>query len=414
MIARINKNLGIIVAILIVVVIGGFFGWYTFLNTARTQTNQENAARNYGGVLPSFVGPAGSTYQNIVSTLSQGSGSGITSTSSRLWEVSIAPVAGFAWGPASSNPSLYFVERSTGYEFQAHTQDRSVARLSDTLRPKTYEALIASDGSVIERSVDDTGTIITFAGQIAFANSTSTATLAGIALPQNIRSIAIDPVSRTIYYAIPQQSGIAVVSSDWTGKKEKHLFSSPFAGWKLIAPGDGSLYLMQKPLDGAAGYAYKIQKDGSLLPVAQALGLTIAPRASSAALLYSASNGGTLALFAQQSPKAAVVQLPIHTIAEKCAWVSGGAGASAIAYCGVPQSVPSQQFLDDWYKGVAHTSDIFYAVDTAQASSSVLYDPRGAIGGQIDAEDLSVDPSGQYLAFINAIDQSFWVLRITP
>ncbi|HUO50385.1 MAG TPA: hypothetical protein VMU25_02370 [Candidatus Paceibacterota bacterium] len=412
MLERITKNLSIIIGALIVIVIGGFFGWYFFINKAQIQTAQENAARNYNGTVPSFTGSTGSTYQNVVSTVAGSINAGATATSSRLWEVSIVPVAGFAWGPISSTPSLYFVERSTGYELQAHTEDRSVVRLSDTLRPKTYEALVARDGSVIERSVDTTGTTVTFAGQVATSSSTSTPALTGILLPQNIPSITIDPISKTLYYMISQSSGTSLISSDWTGKKEKHLFSSTISGWDLIAPGDGSLYLLQKPLDGSLGYAYKLQKDGSLAPLAQALGLTIAPRTSSANLLYSSSSDGVLSLFAQANPQANPTHLPVQTIAEKCAWAKGLTSTSSIAYCGVPQSVPSQHFLDDWYKGIVHTSDVFYSVDTAAASSSILYDPRGQTGTQLDIQNPSVDPTGQYLAFINAADQSLWVLRI--
>jgi hypothetical protein len=59
-----------------------------------------------------------------------------------------------------------------------------------------------------------------------------------------------------------------------------------------------------------------------------------------------------------------------------------------------------------------HTSDEFYEVDASAASTTLLYDPSGDTSAQLDVEDPSVDPSGQYIAFINAKDQSLWVLRI--
>ena len=71
-----------------------------------------------------------------------------------------------------------------------------------------------------------------------------------------------------------------------------------------------------------------------------------------------------------------------------------------------------EQFLDDWYKGLLHTSDTFYEIDAAAASTTQIYDPSGDTNAQFDVEDMSVDPSGQFLAFINARDMSLWVLRI--
>jgi hypothetical protein len=198
------------------------------------------------------------------------------------------------------------------------------------------------------------------------------------------------------------------VSTNWSGAKEKTLFSSPIEGWHLLTPGNGTVVLLQDPLDGEEGYAYTLT-GGTLSLLAEGPGLTVLPRASSGALLFGASANGTLSLFAQSAAARTPVLLPIRTIADKCAWAPG---AAPIAYCGVPQSVPSQQFLDDWYKGIVHTSDEFYAVDASAASTTLLYNPQGDTSASLDVEDPSVDPSGQYIAFINAADQSLWVLRI--
>jgi hypothetical protein len=286
-------------------------------------------------------------------------------------------------------------------------------RLTDTLRPKTYEALFAANGSVIERSLDGTGTIITFAGSLSTstpsAASSSLETLSGVDLAQGIGAVAVDPVSRTIFYTIDGPSGGSLLSSDWTGAKEKHLFSSSIEDWRIFAPGDGSVDLVQAPEDGIEGYAYQLQKSGALTLLAQGPGLTILPRASSTALLFGESRNGALSLFAQLSGNAAPTLLPVQTIADKCAWLPG---QSPIAYCGVPQAITSQQFLDDWYKGVVHTSDQVWKIDASLATSTLLYSPQTDTGLSLDIEDPSVDPTGNYIAFINAADQSLWVLRI--
>lgn len=402
---------------LIVVVFGGLFGWYYFLKGQNSQTNADSAAAGYDTAAPTFEGSAGSTYANTVSTLGLPASFGTApSSTARLWEVSAVPVAGFGWLGSQSSSTLDFVERSSGYVFEAQTQNDTVTRLTDTLRPKIYQAYITLDGSVIERSVDDDGALVTFTGTVASSSpsdvTTATSTgedLAGNDLPSGIDAIAADPASDTLFYLLPGPSGVSLVSTDFSGTKEKQLFSSAIVGWQLFAPGDGSLVLLQDPLDGSLSYAYQVQKSGTLSLIAKAPGLTVLPHSYSTALLLGSSANGKLALYAQPSASVAPVQLSIQTVADKCAWAPG---AALIAYCGVPRSISSSDFLDDWYKGLVHTSDEFYEVDASSASVSPLYDPSEDTSVQLDVEDMSVDPTGQYLAFINANDQSLWVLRI--
>src|ERR1700739_4998183 len=102
--------------LLIVVVLGALFGWYYFLGTRNAQTNAQNTGAGYGVAAPTFEGSAGSTYENTVSTL--GEPVQTSSSTSQLWEVSAVPVAGFGWQQGAA-PSLYFVERSSGYVFDA-------------------------------------------------------------------------------------------------------------------------------------------------------------------------------------------------------------------------------------------------------------------------------------------------------
>lgn len=399
-------------AAVVIIAIGALAGWYYFLRGAENAANQNYAAAGYGAIAPTFEGSTGSTYQNVISTLGA-EGVSVGSSTSRLWEVSAVPVAGFGW-VSTSSPALYFVERSSGYVFEADTNDRNITRLTDTLRPKIYQALITENAGIVERSIDTSGALITFAGTVASSSNaalTSTSSpdeLQGNDLPPNILAIAADPVSSALYYLIQSPSGMSLVSTNVKGTGEKNLFSSSITGWHIFAPGDGSVALLQSPLDGVEGYAYKLQGN-SLSLIAQEPGLTILPHPYSSALIFGSSSGGTLSLFARASASSTPVQLSLATVADKCAWAPGG---SLIAYCGVPQSVPSQQFLDDWYKGLVHTSDAFYTVDASAGTSALLYNPTGDTNVQLDADDVSVDPTGQYIAFINAADQSLWVIRV--
>src|SRR5262249_50049094 len=144
-----------VAVVLAVAALGVLLGWYYFLKAKNAQTDAQNAGAGYSALPPSFEGSTGSTYANIVSTLRLTPGTQSSSTS-RLWEVSEVPVAGFGWQHNASS-TLYFIERSSGYVFEAEVDQHAVMRLTDTLRPKIYDASVTLHGSVLERSVDAAG-----------------------------------------------------------------------------------------------------------------------------------------------------------------------------------------------------------------------------------------------------------------
>ena len=126
---------------------------------------------------------------------------------------------------------LYFVERSTGNILRVDPNSSAVIRVTNTLMPKIYEAYFARDGSVVMRSVNDAGNIITFAGSAsstANSNSTSTlGTLAGTYLPQNISALDVHPSTSTLVYLLADpKTGTVGVQSNWKNGGRKNIFSS--------------------------------------------------------------------------------------------------------------------------------------------------------------------------------------------
>ena len=387
----------------IVLVLAGLFGVYYFLKHANTQTALDSAARGYNAPQPSFDGSVGSTYENEVSTLGLTENQSASSTQ-RLWHVTVVPIAGFGW-VSTSSPSLYFVERSSGYVYDANTANRGVARLSNTLRPQVYNAIVSLQGSVVEQSLDQNGAVITFAGSIATSTASSTSELQGAILSAP-SAIALDPSTQTLFYLSPSASGVSLVSSAWSGTKAKTLYTFSLAGWRIYA-GSGGILLSQKAADGLDGYAYSLQ-GGALSLVAEGPGLTVLPKNGAWPLLVGESDSQTIALFYELGATSAAQKLSIQTVPEKCAWMPG---EGAIAYCGVPQIAPKGTFLDDWYKGLVHTSDIIWQVDVSIGSTSILYSPLSE-NLSLDVVDPQVDPTGNYLAFINGVDDSLWVLKL--
>jgi hypothetical protein len=419
---KLSTSIRLILGCIIVLLLGGLAGWYFYLHwqeTLQVSSGNNNAA-GLNTPAASFNGSTGSTQTNqAISTQAYGTTNNTsTGTSSPLWEVDPAAVAGMGFVTTQTSEYLYYVERGNGYVFAAHPSDDISTRLTNTLMPKTYQALFAYDGSVIERSIDQSGNVTTFLGVIATSSrsasstvssvNTGPATLTGLYLPNGIRTIALNRTSKALFYLTSDtKGGVNGTSVGWDGTKQKQIFYSVISSWHPNILDDGTIVLLESPADGIAGYAYTLSPTGTLTPlVRNVAGLTVLPKKSSPLLLYGSSNGTTLSLYgvASSTPRS----LSLATIADKCVWLPG---SSEIVYCAVPNSPTPKNFLGSWYQGAVHTSDDWWQIDLSTGSTQKIYSPS-INNVSLDVENPMIDPSGNYIAFINATNQSLWVLRV--
>jgi hypothetical protein len=310
-----------------------------------------------------------------------------------------------------SNERLRYVERATGYIFEADPVTGTTVRLTNTLIPRVYEAIITERGGVIGRSLDEAGNTTTFAGSIATSTDDSSATssaraLTTVDLPKRIARVSVNPKTDALFYLTTDSNGVAGIRSEWNGTRSTRIFSSSIVHWYPWWLSDGRMILVQAAADSVPGFAYGL-KDGALEPILRAIpGLTLLPR-EGGALLYGQSNNGILTMFARISASTTAIPLPVKTIADKCVW---SAGKEFVAYCGVPRGLVPQNFLDDWYRGALHSSDALWRVDANAGSAEMLYTPEA--GSPLDVTRPTTDSAGNYIALINASDQSLWLLRI--
>ena len=286
---------------------------------------------------------------------------------------------------------------------------QSVSRLTNTLIPRTHEALFGPKGGTVLIRSQEGGSITTLLGSFVTPASTTTfpQALSGPTLASGIRAIALDPDPKNglLFYLAPGNTGGVVgMVSNLSNSKPMQLFSSPIASWRAQFA-SGNVILLLSPADNVPGYAYTLSGSGALsLYVGPVQGLMILPHPSEQALVYSSSSGGRISLYAQvgkQSP----TQLSVQTVAEKCVWAPG---KSLTLYCAVPKAVPSSGFIDAWYQGVLHTSDTWWKIDVQSGTADELYAPESPV----DVHDPRIDASGSYIAYTNGVDLSLWVLRV--
>ncbi|MBI2610642.1 hypothetical protein HYW60_01760 [Candidatus Kaiserbacteria bacterium] len=390
---------------LVVVMLAALAGWYFFLKEERTNITEEDVGRGIGLPQP-FSEQIGSTYENIVSSFSTLVGGIIQSEENglpRLTQVGKTPTAGHAFVQRDGVSQLRFVERGSGYIFDVSPETGALERLTNTLVPRTYEALVAGD-RVIMRGIDEAGAVATVAGEISTSTSPQApATLKQRRLVNNIRSIAMDPSGAELFYIVDTLQGSAGIRTSWDEKKQKKIFDSAVLGWQIDFLSDGRITAVENASDNAAGHAYLV-RENSLQPIVENVqGLTFLPHPKLSAHLYG-SSAQNVSLFARTDAISTVL-LPIRTVADKCVW----APSALTAYCAVPQQLPPTNFLDAWYRGEMHTSDAWWKVDVSANAAEPLY---GSANTTFDVEEPAIDANGNYIAFGNAIDKTLWLLRI--
>lgn len=407
-----------VLAVIIVLVLGSLAGWYFFLRTQTDTTIAQNVARGFGLATPEG-GANGS-----ISSASPGAETGTSPTQTaqrpaQLWSVETKPTAGHAFIGGGKNLRLRYVERASGYVLEANPETGQVARLTNTLMPKIYEALLSENGHVLERSLDTAGNITTFVGTISTSTGSSSAssavkTLTGIYLPKNIASVSMHPLSGALLYIVRGSGGAAVISSEWDGEKQKTLLESAVINWRPTILEDGRIILAQAAADSVPGYSYELKQAGALnFLLGSVPGLVVRARPSPStgatnALLWSQSVRGDLRVFARVGQNATDIQIPVRTIADKCAWRPG---EGFVAYCGVPQGSTGQNFLDTWYRGAAHSSDALWRIDAGAGTAEMVYAPPS--NTPVDIENMTIDRTGEYISFTNAADKSLWLFRLT-
>ena len=403
---------------LVLVLMMGLLGWYIVLKRQAQSINNTATARGFNTGVPSFQGAQGSTLGNIAAGLGGTAPNAAPAgkEAPRLWHVQATPSAGLGFLNGATT-SLRIMERSTGYLYDATPQTSAVVRVTNTLVPKVYAARFTNNRDVTAW-ITDRGVPAAFVGKVNTATSSDgLSSLSISALGKGILDIVPAPYLPEILTLVDDAKGGSVlIRSHLDTTKPQSIFTSPLSGWNVHWLSDGRITLSQKAATGVTGSAYQINK-GVLSPIAENLpGLTILPKASSTAVLIG-TDAGVLDVSVRISDNASTIVLPVKTLPEKCVWAPSSATstksvAPLVVYCAVPSAVSSEHFVDDWYRGVLHTSDSWWRIDASAGTATLLVSPESEFDVRLDVENPIIDDTGEYIGFDNAIDQSPWLLKI--
>ena len=72
----------------------------------------------------------------------------------------------------------------------------------------------------------------------------------------------------------------------------------------------------------------------------------------------------------------------------------------------------TNEFPDNWYKGLISFSDKLYKIDLEKSLAAQLVSPEQETGRELDVIDMNISQEGKVLYFINKNDNTLWMYEI--
>jgi hypothetical protein len=328
-----------------------------------------------------------------------------TLSEDKLRQISTDLESGFSISenPQTKKINIRYILRANGNIYEAYTDSVEQKRLSITTIPKVYESVWLPNGQnlIIRYLKDASESIDTFSVKINPATTTLNEFGGGIDgnhLPENINSLAVNPVGDKIFYLVNDVSGASGFVSKPNGLEKKLLFKSPLVEWNISWPKESIITFNTKPSASIAGYLYFLNSaSGNFSKVLGGInGLTTKTDKTANFVLYSDSIRGTPRLYLFDIKKEESKLLPWNTLPEKCIWSNTD---SKIIYCAVPKNFPAGDYPDAWYQGLVNFTDDIWLINTDTMASTLIFDLQKQADKNLDVTDLQRDKNDNFLFF---------------
>jgi hypothetical protein len=307
--------------------------------------------------------------------------------------------------------TMEFMDRGNAHMYETSSTTLANYKISNTTFTKIQEAFFTSKDSILMRDLqNDSDTIRTRFGIQKLVNATSTAReLVLQNLPYNIQSIALSPDKSKVFYT--QKSTPTGMISNVDGKSTVQAFDSPFKEWLVQWPTPQTLIINTKPSANIDGFAYKIDVNSKNMQklMGNIKGLTTLMSPDGEKIAYSKSDQGSPNLYSLEVKTGKVTNLYMRTLPEKCAWSRKD---KDILICGVPEDLAIGDYPDVWYQGRIFFNDSLWKINTRTGETRLLARLYILGGESLDVINPVLNPTEDYLMFMNKADLSLWGLRL--
>lgn len=347
----------------------------------------------------------------------------------RLYELHKAPVAGTGFTETKDkkgntvNITARYIERGLGHIYETQLGTFTESRIVNETRSRIAEALWGNNGkSVVIRFVDDkeggvikTRVVNIGASTISFARGTSTEAMPTgflkteeVYLPDLIPFMAVaEDGANKLFYLDGSSGSTATFKSTSVSK----IFSSAFTEWLPQFPNQNLITLTTRPSATVPGHMFFLNTGTKAVTkiLGNINGLTTLTSRDGKLVLYSETKGGIPELSTYDVAQKEARQLPLQTLPEKCVWSSK---KTYMAYCAVPQSLPSASYPDQWYQGLVSFSDELWEIDAKTFNTRKIMTPKNLGAPVLDMINLALSSDDAYLLFVNKISGTPWIYSI--
>lgn len=410
---------------IIVLMLSGAYYWYAVLmNPGVEKPNPQVSTNPISGFSPlsnSNNNQGGTGQQTNLATSTQQASSteevSIGYREPKLRQLSVTPIAGMAISSSTiDTTTVRYIDRGTGYVYEADNTSDTVIKLSNTTIPHIYEAYGNkwAKAFLIRYIKDQTDNISNFYAEIRPTGTSTSQTpfeLKGKFLSTDIRQVAVSPAGDKVFtWNVENGSGVGYVSSFDENTKVR-VVTSPITQVTLDWPEINTAVLSTKASGVSSGYIYIVDlKTGVMKSVLGGLrGLTGKVSRDLSKVVYSTktnANFSTSILNLKDGVTKAVI---FKTLAEKCVWSNVRKNE---AYCAVPTEIPTALYPDDWYKGSVSFIDQIWHINADSGEVHLMGDLLRESDELIDATNLVLDPNDDHLYFTNKRDLTLWVLDL--
>jgi len=362
------KTILIIIGVLFILAVGGFFVYNSFLKpTAETTENQDKE---------------------------------ISNSSSKITAISQEAVL----DPVINSQKVNYYLANNGNVYESNFDGSGSVQLSTDTLTNLSGVLWSPDKDKTIHIFNDNGIIKKYFYDFRTKQSTR--------LSQNIGYISWAPNEDRIVYQYLGPTGEDSISIsnpdglDWT-----NIFQTRMKDLIVKWPSSNKVTLTTKPsgLTQGAAYTLNLTNNDFQKVIESTYGLTVlwSPQANKILFSETDHQGKNLKLKIADLGQSTTSQLDITTLSEKCVWSTD----NQTVFCAVPENIPQIAVLpDDYHKNLTSFSDHFWKINVDTRQKIEIFENKG---GQIyDAKNLLLSPSEDYLIFINQIDDLLYSLEI--
>ncbi|OHA80233.1 MAG: hypothetical protein A2747_02225 [Candidatus Yonathbacteria bacterium RIFCSPHIGHO2_01_FULL_44_41] len=356
---------------------------------------------------------------------------GSSSVLPRLYELHKLPVAGVGFAETGRSPnrtiSARYIERGLGHIFETPLETLAESRIVNETRSRIMEALWGNNGkSVVIRFVDEKeggaiikASILNLGGvSTSFARGTSTSPMSDfikteeVFLPDYIPFMATAEDGGDKLFYLENGVGVSRGSiATFKGLGVSTIFNSAFTEWLPQFPNQQLVTLTTKPSATVPGHLFFVDlKTKSVTKILGGRnGLTTLTSRNGKLTLFAEIKNGVPELSFYDVTKKVSHPLYLQTLPEKCVW---GVKNTTLAYCAVPQTIPSATYPDQWYQGLVTFSDSMWEIDTTTFNTRKILVPSNLGAPALDIINLALSSNDAYLLFMNKVTGTPWVYTI--